>query len=159
MHMKFLWVSKLKKLSAKVNLLNWDHLKFYYHPRCQEMFVDAYITQKSNFFSRKYIENTQNTLLHMVKSLSKPASVIPPLNHAWTQIVRYAKISFKLNLWKSYTPKVFRIILLNGINGKKVMMGELKKVQKQGKMKDLLNSPEDQIKPFLFHYFINKEQV
>ena len=45
------------------------------------MFVDAYITQKSNFFSRKYIENTQNTLLHMVKSLSKPASVIPPLNH------------------------------------------------------------------------------
>ena len=26
-------------------------------------------------------------------------------------------------------------------------------------MKDLLNSLEDQIKPFLFHYFINKEQT
>ena len=26
-------------------------------------------------------------------------------------------------------------------------------------MKDLLNSLEDQIKPFLFHYFINKEQA
>ena len=26
-------------------------------------------------------------------------------------------------------------------------------------MQDLLNSLEDQIKPFLFHYFVNKEQV
>ena len=123
------------------------------------MFVDAYITQKSNFFSRKYIENTQNTLLHMVKSLSKPASVIPPLNHAWAQIVSYAKISFGWNLWKSYTREVFRMILLNGINGKKSDDGWTEKVQNQETMKDLLNSLEDQIKPSLFHYFINKEQA
>ena len=37
--------------------------------------------------------------------------------------------------------------------------GRTEKVQKQGTMKDLLNFLEDQIKPFLFHYFINKEQA
>ena len=37
--------------------------------------------------------------------------------------------------------------------------GWTEKVQNQETMKDLLNSLEDQIKPSLFHYFINKEQA
>ena len=37
--------------------------------------------------------------------------------------------------------------------------GQTEKVQKQGTMKDLLNSLEDQIKPFFFHYLINKEHT
>ena len=105
---------------------------------------------------RKCIENTQSTVLHMAKSLSEPAS--DPTSKS------YLSPNFPLCKDKFQTKFVEELYIQGFQNGKwyqweKSDDGRTEKVEKQGAMKDLLNSLEDQTKPFLFHYFINKEQA